>query len=152
MGSKRIAIILSVLLSSGAIAQDTTAVFDTSYAEKVGADDYGMRSYVMAFLKAGPNRDQSEEEAAKLQEAHLANIGRLAEEGKLVLAGPFLDEGDYKGIYIFAVESIEEAKTLTETDPAIKAGRLIMELHPWYDSAAVMEINEIHNKIAKIKM
>ena len=152
MAGRSVIIILFLLFVSNVKAQDSTVVFDSLYAQKLGADDYGMRSYVMAFLKSGPNRDQSEEEAQELQAAHMANIGRLAEEGKLVLAGPFLDGGDLRGIYIFAVESVEEAEELTATDPAIQAGRLIMELHPWYGSAAVMEINEIHNKISKIKI
>ncbi len=64
-------------------------VFDESLARKLEADEYGMHKYVMAFLKAGPNRNQSEEEAEKLQAAHMDNINRLAEEGKLVVAGPF---------------------------------------------------------------
>jgi uncharacterized protein YciI len=124
-------------------------LFDAELAEKLGADDYGMNRYVFAFLKAGPNRDQDSLTAAKLQQAHLANIGRLAQEGKLVLAGPFLDEGDIRGIYIFAVETVEEATNLTETDPAVQAGRLTMELHPWYGSAGLKQVNEIHKKLAK---
>ncbi|MCG9712201.1 YciI family protein [Shewanella insulae] len=123
--------------------------YDAELAAKVGADDYGMKRYVMAMLKRGPNREQSKAEAERLQRAHLDNIGRLAEEGKLVLAGPFLEEGDLRGIYIFNVTSVEEAKALTESDPAIKAGRLIMELHPWYGSAALMEVNRLHHKLAK---
>lgn len=123
--------------------------FDATYAEQLGADDYGMRTYVMAFLKAGPQRDQPDEEAAKLQQAHLANIQRLASEGKLVLAGPFLDEGDVRGIYVFNVESVEEARKLTATDPAIQAGRLVMELHPWYGSAALQEVNTLHTRVQK---
>ena len=81
----------------------------------------------------------------------MANITRLANEGVLVLACPFLDDGDLKGIYIFDVESVEEARKLTESDPAAQAGSLIMEMHPWYGSAGVMEINQIHKKVAKIK-
>lgn len=126
--------------------------FDAALAERLGADEYGMHQYVMAFLKKGPNRDQPEEEANELQKAHMANIGRLAEEGKLVLAGPFMDDGDVRGIYIFDVKTIEEAKALTETDPAIQAGRLIMDLHPWYGSAALMQVNEIHKKVTKTEM
>ena len=68
---------------------------------------------------------------------------------KLVLAGPFLDEGDIRGIYIFNVDTIEEAKKLTNSDPAIKAGSLIMELHPWYGSAALQEVNRLHTKAMK---
>lgn len=99
-------------------------------AKETGADDYGMRRYVMALLKEGSNRDQDCITAAQLQRAHMDNINRMAKEGKLVIAGPFFDNWETKGIYIFAVETIEEAEVLTGTDLAIKAGRLIMELHP----------------------
>ncbi|MCH8128091.1 hypothetical protein IIC38_19400 [candidate division KSB1 bacterium] len=133
-------------------SQSERIVFDQELASKLGADEYGMRKYVLAFLKAGPNRDQDSLTAAKLQQAHMENIRRLADEGKLTLAGPFLDGGEFRGIYIFDVETVEEAKKLTETDPAIKAGRLIMELHPWYGSAALKQVNDIHNKIAKINI
>lgn len=130
-------------------AESTTAGFDVELAATLGADDYGMRRYVMAFLKKGPNRDRSPEEAQALQRAHLDNIGRLADAGKLVLAGPFLDDGDVRGIYVFAVESVEEAEALTATDPAVQAGSLVMELHPWYSSAALMKVNTVHASIAK---
>ncbi|MCB9211223.1 MAG: hypothetical protein H6609_17785 [Ignavibacteriales bacterium] len=126
-----------------------TAVFDNLKAIKYGADDYGMKSYVMAFLKRGPNRDQDSITAAELQNAHLKNIIRMANEGVLILAGPFLDDGEIRGIYIFNVETVEEAKALTATDPAIQAGRLEMELHPWYGSAALMEVTQISKTLAK---
>lgn len=116
-------------------------------ATELGADEYGMRKYVMAFLKAGPNRSQDSLEAAELQKAHLANIERMAKEGTLVVAGPFLDDGDMRGIYIFSVDSVEEAKALTETDPAIQAGRLMMELRPWYGPAGLMKMKEIHEQL-----
>ena len=122
--------------------------FDSLKATQLGADEYGMRKYVMAFLKRGPNRDLEPEKAAELQMAHLENIGRMAEAGKLALAGPFLDDGDLRGIYIFNVETVEEAKMLTETDPAIQAGSLVMELKPWYGSAALLEVNEIHKTLS----
>ena len=108
-----------------------------------------MKRYVLAFLKAGPNREQDSLTAATLQKAHLENIRRLAEIGKLSLAGPFLDGGELRGIYIFNVPSVEEAQQLTATDPAIQAGRLVMELHPWYGSAALQQVNKLHHKVAK---
>ena len=132
---------------------NTAEVFyDSTYAAKLGADDYGMKPYVMAFLKAGPERSQDKETAAALQKAHLQNIMRMAEEGTLVLAGPFLDQGEVRGIYIFNVSTVEEAEALTRTDPAIQAGRLVMELHPWYGSAALMEVNQLHKKVQKISI
>ena len=90
-----------------------------------------LKTYYLALLKTGPHRDQDSLTAATIQEAHLANIRRLGAEGKLDIAGPFLDGGDLKGIFIYNVGSLEEADSLAKTDPAVKAGRLIVELHPW---------------------
>jgi uncharacterized protein YciI len=129
------------------IHEQLDGVYDEALATSLGADEYGMRPYVIAYLKAGPNQDQTEEEATKLGQAHMANIRRLGDEGKRVLAGPFLDEGEVRGLYVFAVSSIEEAKALTETDPAVQAGRLTLELHPWYGSAALVLVNGLHKKL-----
>jgi len=123
--------------------------YDSVAAAKYGADDYGMKKYVMAFLKSGPNKSASPEEAAELQKAHLKNINRMAEEGKLVLAGPFFGDGEIRGIYVFDVQSIEEAEELTGTDPAIKAGVLEMDLLEWYGSAALTALNDIQKTIQK---
>ena len=131
------------------IGEPPDAAYDSTLAAELGADNYGMRRYVMAFLKAGPNRSQDPEEVTALQRAHLDNINRLAEEGSLVLAGPFLDDTEIRGIYIFAVETVEEARKLSETDPAIQAGSLELELHPWYGSAALTQLDEIHERISK---
>jgi uncharacterized protein YciI len=132
-------------------AQAPDMPYDSTLARQLGADDMGMRKYVMAFLKKGPNRDQDPATAQAIQRGHMDNITRMANEGKLVVAGPFLDGGDIAGIYIFNVETVEEARALTETDPAIQAGRLVMELHPWYGSAALMTVNETSKRIAKKK-
>ena len=126
--------------------------YNSELAKKLNADDYGMKKYTMAFLKRGPNRDLTEEEATNLQQQHLDNIHQMAEDGTLLLAGPFLDDGDVRGIYIFNIESVEEAQKISESDPAVKAGSLVLEIRPWYGSAAVMKINEIHQQIAKIKI
>ncbi len=126
--------------------------YDSVMATKLGADEYGMKQYVIAFLRTGPNRDQDSMKTAQLMRKHLDNITRMADEGKLAVAGPFLDDGEIRGIYIFNVSTIEEAKALTETDPAIKEGRLVMELHRWYGSAAMMTVNDQHKKIARKKI
>lgn len=139
-------------VSSSGPSADTTTAFDAGLAAELGADDYGMRQYVMAFLKAGPVRSQDSLTAARLQRAHLDNITRLAEAGKLILAGPFLDDGEVRGIYIFAVETVEEAEALTATDPSIQAGRLVMELHPWYGPAGLMKVNDWNQRVSKEKI
>ena len=151
----RIILPLILLLSQqrAADAQEASKApasnYDAALAAKLNADDMGMHKYVMAFLKRGPNRPADPAEARKLQEGHMANINRMAKQGKLVLAGPFLDNGELRGIYIFNVATVVEAEVLTNSDPAIKAGTLVMELHPWYGSAAVQEVTAIHEKIAK---
>lgn len=129
--------------------KDSVQIFDAALAAKVGADQYGMKKYVMAFLKSGKTKIEDETKRNELQKAHLKNIQRLATEGKLVVAGPFLDKQPIRGIYIFNVATVEEARQLTETDPSIQAGTLEMELHPWYGSAALMEVVRIHNTLSK---
>lgn len=133
-------------------AKSNKPAYDENLAKKLGADKYGMKSYVIAFLKAGKNQEQDSITSAKIQQAHLKNIRRLAEEGKLVIAGPFLDNQSTRGLFIFNVATIEEAKKLTETDPAIQAGVLEMELRPWYGSAALVEVMKIHKTIEKVSV
>ena len=123
--------------------------YDSTKAQAYGADKYGMKKYVIAFLKRGPNRDHDSSVAAALQKAHLENIGKMVEAGQLVLAGPFFGDGDLRGIYVFNVQSIAEAEALTNTDPAIQAGSLVMELKEWYGSAALMEVKDIHSTLAQ---
>jgi len=147
---KATSILLALLLSlalSGFAQQ--SASYDSTYARKLGADFRGMRQYVMVFLKKGPTTIADTAKRSALQRAHLDNIGKLAKEGKLILAGPFMDNTELRGIYLFAVNSLEEAQQLANTDPAVVAGTLIMELHPWYGSAALMEVPKIHSKIQK---
>jgi len=131
------------------LLDDQELSYDSSWAIALGADKYGMKNYVLAYLKAGPKRDQDSATVAEIQKAHLENIMRMTKQGQLVVAGPFLDDHEVKGICILNVETIAEAKELVETDPAIEAGRLTMELHPWYSSAALMLVNKIHKKIEK---
>ena len=97
-----------------------------------GDTTYIMKKYIMCFLIKGENRDQSKEEAEKIQEGHMAHINKLAEDGHVIMAGPFGDDSEKRGILLFDVESIEEAEKLESEDPAVKSGRLAMEFHPWW--------------------
>jgi uncharacterized protein YciI len=128
---------------------DVTPAYDSVAAKKYGADDYGMKKYVMAFLKRGPNRNLDSAKASEIMTAHLRNINRMAEEGKLVIAGPFFGGGELRGIYIFDVQSIEEAETLTNTDPAIQAGTLVMELMEWYGPAGLMALGDLQKSLTR---
>lgn len=126
--------------------------FDEGLAKRLGADDFGMKSYVFCILKTGP-KDAEITDAKKRSEifaGHMANMKRLGDEGKLALAGPFgKNDRAYRGIFIFNVATVEEAQKLVETDPVISSGMMIAELTPWYGSAAVLLVNENHKKVAK---
>ncbi|MCC6537839.1 MAG: hypothetical protein IT162_09835 [Bryobacterales bacterium] len=99
--------------------------------------EYEMTTNQVAFLKSAPNRPTlPKEEAAKIQAAHMAHIGAMAKSGKLVLAGPFADGGALRGMFVFACGEAE-AKQLGEQDPAVKAGLLVLEWHPWYSAKGI---------------
>jgi uncharacterized protein YciI len=93
-----------------------------------------LNTVYFAFLKRGPNRKEGDDknpEIQELQKAHIANIERLAAMKKLIVAGPFGDNGDLRGIFVLRVASLKEAQELCATDPMVKSGRLVVELHPW---------------------
>jgi len=105
--------------------------------EKSGEPEFKLKQYFMVLLKRGPNKSLDSLQLQEIQKKHLENINRLAEEKKLVIAGPFGDNTDLRGIFIFDVPTMEDAVKLTESDPAVQAGRLIMEIHPWYSEPGV---------------
>ena len=121
-----LAFLLTTIVPGFSLAQKSDS------AESAAEKKVEMKRYWMVFLKKGPHRDQDSVTAAKLQEGHLANINRLASLGKLVVAGPFGDDGDLRGIFILDCKDEEEVKQLCLSDPSIKAGRMILEIHPWW--------------------
>lgn len=125
--------------------------FDPELAKKLGADERGMKTYVLCILKTGPKDAEVQGDARKeIFAGHFANIGRLADEGKLAVAGPFgKNDKSWRGLYIFNVRTIEEAEQLVVLDPAVKAGVFVYELTPWYGSAALMVVHDAHERIAK---
>jgi uncharacterized protein YciI len=137
-----------VLLSAIAFAQKP--IYDSVLAKKLGADDYGMKHYVFCILKTGTANITDKEKKDSLFAGHMKNIGRLADEGKLAIAGPFgKNDRNYRGIFIFNVATVEEAEKLVQTDPAVKAGIFIAELTEWYASASLMATPELHKKLQK---
>lgn len=122
--------------------------YDAALAERTGADERGMRSYVLVILKTGPKRMPDGEARRAMFAGHFANMQRLSQAGKLVLAGPFSEDPDgWRGLFVFAVTDIDEARQLTETDPVLVEGEMVAEYHRWYGSAATMLIPELHSKL-----
>lgn len=93
---------------------------------------YTMTRYYLAFLKKGPKwTASSSPDIQKLQIAHLWDIRRKLDSGKYVSAGPLESQDDRAGILVIAAESPEQAREIAESDPAVRAGRLVIELHTW---------------------
>jgi uncharacterized protein len=93
---------------------------------------YEMATYYVGILKRGPKwTAESTEETKKLQAGHMANIKKMAATGKLIVAGPFTDGGDLRGLFIFKADSIEDVKAMVAEDPAVQAGRLVVDMKPW---------------------
>lgn len=127
---------------------NTQPVADPALARQLGADERGMRHYVLVILKTGPHRVPDGPGRDEMFKGHFANMKRLAEAGKLVVAGPFEDKTEWRGMFLFAVDTQEEAAQLVATDPVIKSGEMVAEYHRVYASAAMMAIHDIHQKIA----
>ena len=128
--------------------------YDAELAKKLGANDLGLRNYVLAILKTGPNDATIQgEDRNKAFRGHFENMTRLSNEGKLAVAGPFgKNDKSFRGLFILAVPTVEEAKLLAETDPAVKAGIFVVEYIPWFGSASLMATPEIHKKLAKTSL
>ena len=139
---------LALALPLPSIAQEVPA-YDAALATSLGADEHGMRQFVLVILKTGPNKMADAEGRKKMFAGHFANMERLAAEKKLVLAGPLDGKEGRRGIFVFATPEIEEAQKLVATDPVIVQGEMVAEYHKFYGSAAMMMVNEAHDRIQK---
>jgi len=146
---------LCLLFSMAAFAQSPVAgppaksapSYDAALAKAVGADENGMRSFVFVLLKTSTTPVPKGPERDAMFAGHFANIERLAAEGKLAIAGPMDGVDGWRGMFIFAVATIEEAKKLVATDPVIVKGEMVAEYHALFASAALMRINDLHKSI-----
>lgn len=156
---KYILIITTTLLSNFTFGQnlpekDTTNLnpnYDKALAEKLGGDDYGMKSYFLVMLKTGTNKTEDKNLISESFSGHMKNMQRLVKENKLIVAGPIgKNDKNYRGLFILNnLDSLEEAKALLQTDPAIKSGLLDYEIFTWYGSAALPEYLPFSDKIWK---
>lgn len=150
----RFALVCCLLLATPVLAAEPAAAapeddgYDAALAQRVGADERGMRRYVLVILRTGPQRVPDGPERDAMFAGHFANMERLSKEGKLVLAGPFGKDPDgWRGLYVFAVDGIDEARALAETDPVVVKGEMVPEYHPWYGSAALMLLPQWHARL-----
>lgn len=137
----------ATLCSVQALAQ--APAYDGELAKSLGADARGMRSYVLVLLRTGPTKVPVGPERSKMFQGHAANITRLAAEKKLAAAGPLDGVNGMRGLFVLAVDSIDEAKALVATDPVIVEGEMVADYHKFFSSAALMAVGGIHEKIQK---
>jgi len=141
------------LLTNAVYGQKSNPQYDAELAKTLGADAYGMKSYVLAILRSGPNKTQDKSLRDSLFAGHFRNINRLADLGKLVVAGPFeTNANSYRGIFILDVTTFEEANLLLKDDPTIREKIFEVDLYNWYGSAALPEYLKVHKKIGKLKI
>jgi uncharacterized protein YciI len=150
MTKRLLVIFCSVFLGTYLNAQTGTQVYDSVLAKRLGADERGMKSYILAILKTGSNKLAPGEERDNFFKGHFANINAMAESGKLVIAGP-IDENErtYRGIFILNVKTVDEAKELLKADPTISQKIFDVEYYEWYGSAAISEYFKVHKLIEK---
>lgn len=138
---------LLLLFAFGANAQNN---YNKALADSLGADEYGMKMYTLVILKTGENKTTDKAKIDSAFKGHMANIGKLAANRKLVVAGPMgKNDKGYRGIFIFNVKTVAEAQDLLKGDPAVQSGILATEIYPWYGSAALPVYLETHKKIEK---
>jgi uncharacterized protein YciI len=144
-----VSVSVSICAAAQPPADAPAATYDPELAASLGADEYGMRSYVLVILTTGPNRVPDGPERTEMFQGHFANMNRLAEAGKLVLAGPLDGAQGRRGLFIMAVADIDEARALVATDPVIIKGEMAAEYHAYYGSAALPLLRDIHARIAR---
>ncbi|MFZ5548119.1 MAG: YciI family protein [Pseudomonadota bacterium] len=130
-------------------AEPPKPAFDAALAQQLGADEHGMRAYVLVILKTGPQRMPDGPERNEMFKGHFANINRLAQQGKLAVAGPLDGVEGRRGIFVLAVKDLDEARALVATDPVIVHGEMVAEYHRFYGSAGLMLVNDTHARVAK---
>lgn len=132
--------------------QSNNPNYDSTLAKKFGADDLGMKSYILVILKTGSANITDKAVRDSLFRGHFDNINNLAEEGKMIIAGP-LEKNDktYRGIFIFDTDSIDEVNEMLKNDPTITSKIFDVELFKWYEPAALPAYIDVYEKTWKIK-
>lgn len=146
-----LSISLALIASScGTTKQSAETKYDAQLAQKLGADELGMKMYVLVILKTGDTKIEDKALRDSLFRGHFANINKLADEGKLVVAGPLeKNENQYRGIFILDVKTFAEAGLLLQNDPTVSQGIFKPEMYEWYGSAALPVYMQMHKKIQK---
>jgi uncharacterized protein len=103
------------------------------------AEPQKMGRYHLVALKKGPKFTDAESEAlTRDQQAHLKHIFAMRDAGDLLLAGPFQDAGDLRGIFVFKNLDEKRIEALIAADPHIISGRMVAERLPFFTAEGVL--------------
>ncbi len=149
MSFKSAGTLAALLMLAAPVAAQPLPAPDAALAAKFGADERGMRAYVLVILKTGPNTMPAGPERDAMFRGHFTNIQRLSDEGKLVLAGPLDGVDGWRGLFVFAVADIDEARQLAATDPVLVNGEMVAEYHAYYGSAALIGLPDVHKRLVR---
>ena len=146
-------LLLTFFTAVFSFANAQNSAFDQKLADSLGADQRGMKTYLLVILKTGPKDKEisDKKQRDELFKGHFSNMSEMAKAGKLRLAGPFATKNElgYRGIFLLDVKDEEEAKALLQNDPTIKNGIFEVEILPWFGSAAIPMHLKYHEKILK---
>ena len=146
-------LLLTFFTAVFSFANAQNSAFDQKLADSLGADQRGMKTYLLVILKTGPKDKEisDKKQRDELFKGHFSNMSEMAKAGKLRLAGPFATKNElgYRGIFLLDVKDEEEAKALLQNDPTIKNGIFEVEILPWFGSAAIPMHLKYHEKISK---
>ena len=141
---------LLLICFAGASAQSENPRFDQSLATKLGAEEYGMKKYVLVMLRTGTAAISDKRIIDSLFKGHFNNMPRLTDEKMLIVAGPVgKNDKNYRGLFILNVQSIEEARVLVDSDPAVKSKLLDADFFSWYGFAHCPNIYLIRKKLKR---
>jgi len=135
---KKVLFSLAVIISFVALARNDAGI-NVRITNLDSTPVYDMKQYWLVLLYSGNTRSQDSISAAKIQQAHMNNIERLAAEGKIIMAGPMGSKGDLRGIFIMDGKDSTEIAGHIKLDSAIVTGRLRFEIHPWWTAKGKYE-------------
>lgn len=124
--------------------------FDADLARKYGADEHGMKKYILVMLRTGASTTSDKDFISACFASHMANMDQLVKDNKLIVAGPLRknDKG-LRGIFILDVADAEQASRLLQADDAVREGLLAADYFEWFGSAALPAYLETSEKIWK---
>jgi len=129
---KNLILVVTFIVAIVAASSNKTSSANSVKSITDSTPTYQMKQYWLVLLRKGQNRNHSKEDGEKIQAAHMANINRLHQQGKIVMAGPAGNEQDIRGIFVMDGKDSTEIASYVATDSAVITGRLRFEILPWW--------------------